>query len=83
MCRKRPGREKDPGRFLHISPPQMGLILIPLERSWFLVYKKVWNLKIQQSNQKLWLQEVSGVSIGALTGFRDISTVLTLISTHE
>ena len=44
---------------------------------------KVWNLKIQWSDKKLWLQEVSGASICALTGFHDISTVLTPILTHQ
>ena len=39
----------------------------PLEKSCLLVSKKIWNLKIQQSNQKLWLPEVSGALIGALS----------------
>ena len=46
---------------------QIELILEPLERSWLLVSEKVWNLKIQQSNQKLWLPKVSSASISALS----------------
>jgi len=38
-------------------PPLIRLLLIPLDRSWFLVSKMVWNLKIQRSDQKLWLSK--------------------------
>ena len=45
------------------------VILKPLEKSWLLVFEKVWNLKIQRSNQKLWLSEISGASIDASSWF--------------
>ena len=43
--------------------------LTPLEISWLLVSEKVWILKIQWLDQKLWLSEVSGASIGTLSRF--------------
>ena len=48
-----------------LNPPMIGLILTPLDISSFSISKKVWNSKIQWSNQKLWLSEVCGASIGA------------------
>ena len=45
------------------------LILTPLKRSWIHVSKKVWNLKIQRSDQKLWLSQVSDSSIDASSQF--------------
>ena len=47
----------------------IGLILTPLEIFLLPVSKKVWLLKIQRSDQKLWLREVRGASIGVLTRF--------------
>ena len=41
------------------------MILTPLDRSWFSISKKVWNSKIQQSHQKLWLSKVRSASINA------------------
>ena len=63
--------------------PLIGLILTPLDRSSFLVSKKVWNSKIQRSNQKLWLQEVSRCGFHSFHSFLYISIVLTPILTHE
>ena len=45
------------------------LILAPIEIFWLPISKKVWILKIQWSDQKLWLSEVSGASIGASSWF--------------
>ena len=47
-----------------LKPPLIGLILTPLDRYSFSVSKKVWNSKIQRSDQKLWLSEVNGAAIG-------------------
>ena len=55
--------------FLGSSPPLIWLILTPLERSWLLVFEKIWNLKIQWSDKKLWLTEVYGASINASSRF--------------
>ena len=41
------------------------------------------NPTVRSKDQKLWLLEVYGVSIGASFRFRDISAVSTLILTHE
>ena len=41
----------------------------PLDRSSSLVSKKVWNSKIQWSDQKLWLSKVFGASIDASSQF--------------
>ena len=49
--------------------PLIGLILIPLERSWLPISKKVWILKIQRLDQKLWLSKVNGASIYVLSQF--------------
>ena len=49
--------------------PPIGLILIPLEISWLPISEKLWILKIQQSDQKLWVSEVRGASISALSWF--------------
>ena len=64
-------------------PPLIRLILTPLDIYWFSVSKKVWNSKIQWSDQKLWLLEVCSALIGVSFRFHDISAVSTLISTHE
>ena len=47
----------------------IGLILTPLERSWLPVFEKLWNLKIQRSDQKLRHSEINGASIDALPQF--------------
>ena len=49
--------------------PWIGLILTPLKIFWLFVSEKVWILKIQRSNQKLWLSKVSDASIGVLPWF--------------
>ena len=63
-----------------LNPPLIWLISTPLDRSSFSVFKKVWNSKIQQSDQKLWLSEVCKRGFHS---FLDISTFLTPILTHE
>jgi len=49
--------------------PKKVWIWVPLEISWFPNSENVWNLKIQQSDQKLWLSEVCDASIGASSQF--------------
>ena len=49
--------------------PHIRLIITPLERSWLPIFEKVWNLKIQWSDKKLWLFKVSGASIDASSWF--------------
>ena len=66
-----------------LKPPLIKLLLTPLDRSWFLVSKMEWNLKIQRLDQKLWLSKVYGELIGASFLFHDISTVSIPIMTHE
>ena len=58
-----------PLRVASLKRPKMGLILTPLERYWLPVSEKVWNLKIQWSDQKLWPSEVSSASIDASSRF--------------
>ena len=54
-----------PSRAASLKVSLTRLILTLLERSCLPISEKVWNLKIQQLNQKLWLLEVCGASIGA------------------
>ena len=65
-----PWRAADgPSRIASLKRTLIWLILTPLERSWLPVYEKIWNLKIQRLEQKLWLSEVCGASIGASSRF--------------
>ena len=57
------------------------LILVSLKQYGCLVSITLEKLKFQRSNQKLWPWEVRRRQ--SWHGFQDISTVLTLVSTHE
>ena len=58
-----------PSRTAGLQRPLIVLILTPLEIFLLPISKNVWLLKIQRSDQKLWLSEVSGASIGASSRF--------------
>ena len=63
--------------------PWIGLILTPLERFWLPVSKKVWILKIQQLIESYGSRKIIVHRSVCYPGFRDISVVLTQISTHK
>ena len=69
LCLKGAWAFYSPSANFNLKLPLIGLILKPLERFWLLVSEKVWILKIQQSDQKLWVSEVRGASISALSWF--------------
>ena len=73
-----PGAIYSPKRVFHgsghsrvasLKLPLIRLILTPLDRSSFSASKKVWNSKIQQSDQKLWLSEVCDATISTSSPF--------------
>ena len=67
-----PGREfqgESPWRFSGLKRSIIWFFLTPLDRYWFSISKKVWNSKIQRSDQKLWLSEVCGAAIGMSSWF--------------
>ena len=72
-----------PSRTAGLERLSKWLILTPLNRFWLPISKKVWILKIQRSDRKLWLSEVCDSLIDGSSSFRYISTVLSSISTDE